>query len=95
MTVKTPHFTAEQLKEAHSKVKSGADFPGYAKEIKQLGVTYYNFYVADGHINYFGDNNYQVTIPARYDNLPIADESNVEVFNADLKTHQQGEKQLS
>lgn len=34
-------FTAEQIKTAHRKVKSGADFPAYIKEIKVLGVTHY------------------------------------------------------
>ena len=33
-------FTVEQIKAAHSKVKSGADFPSYIKEIKSLGVTH-------------------------------------------------------
>lgn len=32
-------FTAEQLTEAHSKVKSGADFPKYMQKIKGLSVT--------------------------------------------------------
>ena len=31
-------FTAEQIITAHSKVKSGADFPNYIKDIKALGV---------------------------------------------------------
>ena len=30
-------FTAEQIKAAHSKVQSGADFPAYIKAIKALG----------------------------------------------------------
>ena len=54
-------FTAEQIKAAHGKVKSGADFPSYIKEIKGLGVTHYEAYITDGHrvvceiekINYF------------------------------------------
>lgn len=33
-------FTVEQIKTAHSKVKSGADFPAYIQDIKKLGVTY-------------------------------------------------------
>lgn len=33
-------FTAEQLKAAHSQVKSGADFPAYIQDIRKLGVTY-------------------------------------------------------
>ena len=44
-------FTVEQIKTAHSKVKSGADFPSYIKEIKSLGVTHYEAYVTDGHID--------------------------------------------
>ena len=31
-------FTVQQIKEAHSKVKSGADFPKYIQEIKGFGV---------------------------------------------------------
>jgi uncharacterized protein YbcV (DUF1398 family) len=49
-------FTVEQIKAAHSKVKSGADFPSYIKEIKSLGVTHYEAYVTDGHIDYHGAN---------------------------------------
>lgn len=40
-------FTIEQIKAAHSKVKSGADFPSYIREIKQLGVTGYEVSVSD------------------------------------------------
>jgi len=54
-------FTTEQIKAAHGKIKSGADFPSYIKEIKGLGVTHYEAYITDGHrvvceiekINYF------------------------------------------
>ena len=34
-------FTIQQIKEAHSKVKSGADFPKYVHDIIALGVTSY------------------------------------------------------
>jgi uncharacterized protein YbcV (DUF1398 family) len=40
-------FTVEQIKAAHSKVKSGADFPAYVQEIKQLGVTAFETWVID------------------------------------------------
>lgn len=83
-------FTLAAIKSAHSKVKTGADFPDYIKEIKQLGVTHYNSYVEDGHVDYFGDKDYQVTSPARYDKLPIPDQCNIDVFKADLAAHQQG-----
>ncbi len=83
-------FTTEQIKQAHSKVKSGADFPAYIKDLKQLGVASYQTYVADGHTDYFGDNHFKVSSPAKYDRLPVADVSNAEPFKSDLSAHQQG-----
>src|SRR3546814_6942611 len=66
-------FTAEQIKAAHSKVRSGADFPAYIKEIKSLGVTYYETFVTDGHTDYYGANDYKTTSDAKYAALAIAD----------------------
>lgn len=83
-------FTVEQLKAAHSKVKSGADFPAYIKEIKSLGVTHYEAYVTDGHIDYHGAGNYTAKIPAKYDPLVIAETPKPEAFKAELVAHQQG-----
>jgi uncharacterized protein YbcV (DUF1398 family) len=83
-------FTVEQIKQAHSKVKSGADFPSYIKDLKQLGVTFYETYVADGHTDYFGDDNYKVSSPAKYNVLAIAEVCNAEPFKTDLSAHQQG-----
>lgn len=83
-------FTTEQIKAAHSKVKSGADFPAYIKEIKQLGVTNYETFVTDGHTNYYGVNDYKTTVPAKYTKLAIAEISNSEQFKVNLKEHQQG-----
>lgn len=83
-------FTVEQIKSAHSKVKSGADFPAYIKEIKALGVTHYEAYVTDGHIDYHGGNDYTARVPAKYDLLLIADTSDGEQFKKGLVAHQQG-----
>ncbi|NNT72799.1 DUF1398 domain-containing protein [Flavobacterium sp. IMCC34852] len=83
-------FTVEQIKTAHAKVKSGADFPSYIKEIKQLGVTHYEAYVADGHIDYHGANNYTAKVPEKYNALTIAEDVNTKEFKAELKAHQQG-----
>lgn len=83
-------FTAEQIKTAHSKVKSGADFPSYIKEIKGLGVTHYEAYVTDGHIDYHGAGNYTAAVPAKYAPLVIADASKAEEFRKELAAHQQG-----
>lgn len=83
-------FTVEQIKAAHSKVKSGADFPAYIQEIKALGVTHYEAYVTDGHIDYHGAHEYTANVSARYDPLVIADSPHSEQFRAGLAAHQQG-----
>ncbi len=83
-------FTVQQIKAAHSSVKSGADFPKYIQEIKQLGVAAYETWVIDSHTEYFGENNYQTKSNAMYENLIIADHSDREKFSNSLKIHQQG-----
>lgn len=83
-------FTIEQINAAHSKVKSGADFPAYVKEIKAMGVTHYEAYVTDGHIDYHGENNYTASVPAKYEPLVVADSPKTETFKAELLAHQQG-----
>lgn len=83
-------FTLEQIKIAHSKVKSGADFPAYIKEIKEFGVTHYEAFVSDGHTDFFGVGNYRVSTAAKYDSLQIAEIPKPEQLKADLVAHQQG-----
>ena len=83
-------FTIEQIKSAHSKVKSGAGFPNYIQEIKALGVASYETYVKDGHTNYQGSDRTSVSSNSKYESLTIAEESNVEQFKSDLKAHQLG-----
>jgi len=83
-------FTVEQINAAHSRVRSGADFPAYIREIKKLGVTHYETFVTDGHTNYFGADNYKTSSPARSETFTIADTVNKEQFKTDLKAHQQG-----
>jgi len=83
-------FTIEQIKSAHSKVKSGADFPNYVQDLLKLEVTYYETYVADGHTDYFGKQDYKISTEEKYDKLIIADNSNLLQFQADIKAHQQG-----
>ena len=84
-------FSILQIKEAHSKVKSGADFPNYVQDLKQLGVTKYDTYVTDGHTNYYGENNHRVQSEFKYPAIPIAKESDAEKFKHYLKIHQLGQ----
>ncbi|RKF36854.1 phage envelope protein [Sphingobacterium siyangense] len=83
-------FTVEQIKTAHSKVKSGADFPAYIRDIKQLGVTAYDVFVADGHADYYGDNDYKTSSSSVHEPLTIAELVDAEKFKQGLKEHQQG-----
>lgn len=83
-------FTVEQIKAAHSKVKSGADFPAYIQDIKKLGVTHYDTFVMDGHTDYFGANDYKTSSTAKYEALRVAETADKEQFKMNLKEHQQG-----
>lgn len=83
-------FTIEQIKAAHAKVKSGADFPAYIREISALGVAGYDSYVADGHVDYYGADGYKINAPARYSALSIADTTDTGAFKSGLVAHQQG-----
>ena len=83
-------FTIEQIKAAHSKVKSGADFPGYIQEMKSLGIKTYEHFVADGHIQYYGDNNFTLTGEAKWPPMEIAAIGSAEKLQHSLAIHQQG-----
>lgn len=84
-------FTVEQIEQAHQKVKSGADFPKYIQEIKQLGVTGFETWVQDSHTEYFGANEYQTQSNPQYEELTIAEISDNPKFVDYLKKHQRGE----
>ena len=83
-------FTLDQIKSAHSKVKSGADFPAYIQELIQLGVLRYETFVADGHTLYRGAEGFTLQTEAKYPALSLAATSNKEQFISDLQNHQQG-----
>jgi len=84
-------FTIQQIQTAHSKVQSGADFPKYIKEIKQLGILSYETYVTDGQTVYFGLDEYMLSSSVKYESLQIALTLSLENFKRDLKAHQQGQ----
>ncbi|RUT72020.1 DUF1398 domain-containing protein [Flavobacterium cupreum] len=84
-------FTIEQIKEAHGKVKSGADFPNYIQDLIILGVKGYDTFVHDGHVEYYGVNNYSVTADEKYPEIKISVAVNKELFIEFLVKHQNGE----
>lgn len=82
-------FTIEQIREAHSKVKTGADFPTYIQALKALGVDTYRTHVNDGHTVYTGSG-HTAASEARLEVLTIAEQCHAEKFKEELKAHQQG-----
>ncbi|MDK2771621.1 MAG: DUF1398 domain-containing protein [Flavobacterium sp.] len=84
-------FTVAQIHEAHDKVKSGADFPKYIQEIKNLGVIGFETFVVDSHTEYYGLDNFKTESEAMYANLEISDASNKTEFVERLQIHQRGE----
>jgi len=84
-------FTLKDIKDAHSMVKSGADFQNYVRDLIKLGIKKYDFFVRDGHALYFGDNDYQLKSKPAYKVLNIANISDKERFKHYLKNHQRGQ----
>jgi uncharacterized protein YbcV (DUF1398 family) len=84
-------FTIQQIEEAHSKVKSGADFPQYIQDIKKLGVIAFETFVVDSHTKYIGKNDFCIESQAIYKQKSIAEQSNKDQFSTYLKSHQRGE----
>ena len=83
-------FTLDQIKEAHSKVKSGADFPSYVQELKALGLIAYDAYVTDGHTEYRGADGLSLNGDAKYAEKNVALTGDAENLKRILKIHQQG-----
>ena len=85
-------FSIEEIKAAESKIKTGADFPQFIKEIKALGVVRNDVYVANGLSVYFNSDDYSVQAsPDEYPELVINSESSAEKLEHSLKIHQRGE----
>ena len=84
-------FTLVQIEEAHSQVKSGADFSNYIRDIKRLGVVRFDHFVSDGHMHYAGENNDEILSEAAYDLLRTAHTSSIKSLKEALNIHQKGE----
>ena len=83
-------FTLEQVHEAHAKVKSGADFPRYVQELKEMGMAGYTIEVSTGKTTYSAIDGTMLATDVTYDALPLNEILNKEQFVERLKLHQQG-----
>lgn len=80
-------FTLEEIVTLHRKVKTGADFPQYARDLTGIGVTGYDTFVADGHAEYFGNPTVLTSAP-KYAPLEIAKVTDKDHFIERLRLHQ-------
>ncbi|WP_316829407.1 DUF1398 domain-containing protein [Pedobacter aquatilis] len=85
-------FSIEEIKAAEAKIKTGADFPLFIQNIKNLGVVRNDVYVANGLSVYFDGKDYSVQAsPEEYPDLVINKTSSSEKLQHALKIHQKGE----
>lgn len=84
-------FSIQQIKDAHAKVKTGADFPKYIQELIDLGVIGYHTFVTNGRVDYFGDHNFKVSTTETYPEITINSLVNKELFIECLVRHQEGQ----
>ncbi|MES2652255.1 MAG: DUF1398 family protein [Bacteroidota bacterium] len=83
-------FNIEEIQIAGQKVKSGADFSKFIKEIKAMGVERYDVYVINGMAIYFGKEEHTVESAPIYETLLIEEQSSAEELKEALRVHQQG-----
>jgi uncharacterized protein YbcV (DUF1398 family) len=83
-------FTIEQIREAHTRVRTGADFPSYIQDLKKIGVLSYEHYVSDGHIVYHGVSDFNLKASPKWNAVPVAAKGQKEKLEQGLKIHQAG-----
>ncbi len=91
MTQEIKVFTIDQIQEAFKKVKSGADFPRFIQDLKKMGVTHYDNYVADGKTKYYGINEFVVEGEPKYPSKSINVNSSADKLKHVIYIHQQGQ----
>ncbi|MDO9374711.1 MAG: DUF1398 family protein [Ferruginibacter sp.] len=84
-------FNLEDIAAAHSKVKSGVDFPTYIQDLIKLGVKKYDTFVRDGHTVFEGTDKFRIKSAPKYTVLRVANISDKERFKHHLKRHQRGQ----
>jgi uncharacterized protein YbcV (DUF1398 family) len=84
-------FTVEQIELAHSKIRSGSEFPKYIQDIKVIGVTAFETWVTDSHSEYFGKDNFRTKSKPKYKEITITNNCSRDKFVEHLRIHQKGE----
>ena len=84
-------FTKEQIETAHNKVKSGADFPKYVREIKDMGIKSHEVVLMDGTWIFKGADEQVVQFKRGMENVYVSPQPSPEKFKQILSMHQNGE----
>ena len=84
-------FTIEQIHQAFGKVKSGADFPQFVQDLKEIGVTHYDNFVSDGRTKYYGKNDFTLDGESKYTEMEVNDISSSDSLKQAISIHQQGQ----
>ena len=84
-------FTLDQVHQAHSKVKSGADFPRYVQDLKSIGITHYDNFVSDGRTKYYGTEGYSIEGEPKYPEMKVNGSGSADKLKYALSIHQQGQ----
>jgi uncharacterized protein YbcV (DUF1398 family) len=88
-------FSLHQINDAEAKVKTGADFPAYIRDLLKIGVTEYVTFVNDGHSVFFGEEDFSIQTEEKYELLEVASGTDPEKFMQRLNEHQQGRTDFS
>ncbi|WP_222983653.1 DUF1398 domain-containing protein [Flagellimonas meishanensis] len=84
-------FTIEQIHQAFGKVKSGADFPQFVQDLKEIGVTHYDNFVSDGRTKYYGINDFTLDGESKYPKMEVNSISLADKLKHAILIHQQGQ----
>ena len=84
-------FTQQQILNALSRVKTGADYPRLVQELKLLGIVKYDHFVVDGSNIYFGADNYRVLIEHDQGPISVSKDSSSDKLKEALRIHQAGQ----
>ncbi len=83
-------FSIKDIDAAIQRMKTGADFPKFAVELKEMGVARVDVYAINGLSIYFGENDHTVEGSPIYEPLLIEQETSIADLQEALKIHQHG-----
>lgn len=84
-------FTIEQINEAAGKVNNGADFPRFVSDLEFVGVTHYEYFVANGKLIYSGQDGFQLAVDSNMTHLDVNEIASKKKLKQAIIIHQRGE----